>query len=310
MASLSLPCKEGVMKKLTLIVLLFVAAMSCALGAAPRTGIHLNLPVYVKAGVITETEANAIKDRIDRGLLRDTFLPVGTHGTNYWVTMAGELRSKDYYMEALETNEDNIGGRYARTDGCHIWLQPCDNLFVPVAKLPAPLPKTPLPGPAGPQGQTGQPGPSGPQGEPGQPGHDGLNGKDGQPGPAGPQGKQGEQGPPGQAFVYNPPQRSLPPIGTSESYAPDFRVNYGSTEFRQGLQIFGGIAIVPTPVDGRDGRDGLNGNNGLNGQNGLNGLNGNNGLPGPAGPAGPCGPAGPQYCPPLPIGTHPPQPNL
>lgn len=302
------------MKKLILIVLLFVAAMSCALGAAPRTGIHLNLPVYVKAGVFTETEANAIKDRIDRGLLRDTFIPVGTHGRNYWVTEQGQLRFKDYYMEALDINEDNIGGRYARTDGCYIWLQPCDNLFVPVKKSPPPPKKeTQLPGPAGPQGQTGQPGPqgndgqqgpAGPQGNDGQPGREGLDGK---AGPQGQAGKQGEQGPQGQAFVFYPPQRALPPIGTSESYAPDFRVNYGSSEFRQGLQVFGGIALIPTPANGRDGRDGLNGNNG---NNGLNGNNGNNGLNGLPGPAGPCGPIGPQYCPPLPEGTHPPQPNL
>ncbi|MEI7792082.1 MAG: hypothetical protein WCI57_01185 [Candidatus Berkelbacteria bacterium] len=162
--------------------------------------------------------------------------------------------------------------------------------------------KNGLNGKNGRNGHDGKPGPKGDRGETGRPGRDGVDGKDG---------AQGEQGPPGPpAEVYYPPQTPLPPVLTNESYAPEFRVNYGSSEFRQGLQIFGAIAIVPTPAPGKDGLNGQNGKNGLNGNNGNNGLNGLPGPAGPQGPAGPCGPVGPTYCPPLPIGTTPPQPNL
>ena len=125
-------------------ILLFLAALS-AFAALPRTGIQRDLSVYVAGNIITPAEAVAIRTRINNGLLTETFVPAGTRGRNYWVTKEGALRWKEYAMEAFDTNEDGQSGRYARTDGCHIWLRSCDNLFVPVCQPKPPCPKPPPP---------------------------------------------------------------------------------------------------------------------------------------------------------------------
>lgn len=125
-----------------LIALLLAALATIAFAAPPRVGIQLNLPVYVRAGVFTQSEADAIQARINQGLLTETFVRAGEHGRNYWVTQSGQLRSKEYAVEALDTSEDLVRGRYARTDGCHIWFggeqsrRSCDNLFVPTYSAP------------------------------------------------------------------------------------------------------------------------------------------------------------------------------
>lgn len=122
----------------TLVVVIFIiVSMSICFAAPPRCGIQQNLPVYAAGGVFTRAEANAIRQRIQKGLLMEVFVPAGTHGKNYWVTTGGKLRSKDYYVESLDTNEDFVKGRYARTDGYHTWFggesssRRCDNLWVP-----------------------------------------------------------------------------------------------------------------------------------------------------------------------------------
>ncbi len=128
------------MRLTTLIVLLLTTLGAFA--APPRTGIQDNLPVYVAGNVITSAEAAAIRARINNGLLTETFIPAGTRGRNYWVQQDGTLRSKDYAMEAFDVNEDGQSGRYARTDGYHIWLKSCDNLFVPTCQPKPPCPKS------------------------------------------------------------------------------------------------------------------------------------------------------------------------
>lgn len=55
----------------------------------------------------------------------------------------------------------------------------------------------PVPGPQGPQGETGPQGPQGPQGE------TGATGPQGPAGPTGATGPQGQQGPKGDAFTYD-----------------------------------------------------------------------------------------------------------
>jgi len=129
-----------------LVAILALCCASMALATSLRRGIQTNLDTYVKAGVITSTEAAAIRERIVCGQLKDTFVLAGATGINYWVDQVGHLHSKRYAMEAFDTNEDGVGGREARTDGCHIWLKSCDNLFVPdqrVVKLPCPPPPAP-----------------------------------------------------------------------------------------------------------------------------------------------------------------------
>jgi hypothetical protein len=128
--------------RLTTLIALLLATLG-AIAAPPRKGIQDNLATYVAGGVITQAEAKAIQTRINNGLLRDTFVPAGTRGTNYWVQQDGTLRSKQYAMEAFDVNEDNVSGRYARTDGCHIWLRSCDNLFVPAVQPPKSCPPPP-----------------------------------------------------------------------------------------------------------------------------------------------------------------------
>lgn len=130
--------------RIVVTIVLLLAALS-AFAAPPRTGIQDNLSVYVAGGIITSAEATAIRARINNGLLVETFIPAGTRGTNYWVQQDGTLRSKSYAMEAFDVNEDNVSGRYARTDGCHIWLRSCDNLFVPAVQPPKPCPPPPPP---------------------------------------------------------------------------------------------------------------------------------------------------------------------
>jgi len=137
-----------------IMMLLLVAMSIAAFAAPPRVGIQQNLPVYVAGGVITQQEATAIQARINEGLLMETFVRAGEHGRNYWVTQNGQLRSKDYYVEPLDMNEDSVKGRYARTDGCHIWFggeqshRSCDNLFVPAYQPKPPCVKpTPPPSP-------------------------------------------------------------------------------------------------------------------------------------------------------------------
>ncbi|MFJ3637440.1 SH3 domain-containing protein [Streptomyces sp. NPDC090112] len=113
--------------------------------------------------------------------------------------------------------------------------------------------ETPLPGPAGPQGNDGAPGPSGKDGLPGQPGQPGVSGSDGTPGVPGQDGAPGPAGPRGNDGAPGP-------AGTN------------------------GQPGQP----GQPGKDGLPGAPGTPGTNGAPGPAGPAGPPGPAGEPGTC----------------------
>ncbi|MGW4509093.1 SH3 domain-containing protein [Streptomyces sp. NPDC004436] len=130
--------------------------------------------------------------------------------------------------------------------------------------------ETPLPGPAGPQGNDGAPGPSG---------TDGLPGLPGQPGSKGDPGVPGEQGLPGNPGV---PGSDGTPGAPGQDGVPGPAGPKGDDG-------------APGPK-GDDGAPGVPGSDGLPGQPGSDGspgVPGQNGAPGPAGPKGDDGAPGP-----------------
>jgi len=241
--------------KILLAALLLIITLVASAEPVQR-GIQQNLPAYVAAGALTSLERDEIVTLINSGKIEDVTIRKGVKGHNWYVPLARPKKALEWITVKNEGPYVLPYDRPARMIGnCRFYfLRDCDNLFilapervvVPPAPKPVTIEVTPPP--------TSPPVPV----------------------------------PTQVRTVYVPiyppaplaVQRSLPPIGTSESYAPEFRINEGSSEFRQGLQVFGGIIVMPDQI------------------------------PGPQGPAGPTGPAGPIYCPPLPAGTSPPQPNL
>ncbi|MEU6213183.1 SH3 domain-containing protein [Streptomyces sp. NPDC047023] len=168
--------------------------------------------------------------------------------------------------------------------------------------------ETPLPGPAGPQGNDGAPGPSGTdglpglpgqpgsKGDPGVPGEPGLPGNPGVPGSDGTPGAPGQQGAPGPA---GPQGNDGAPGPKGDDGAPGVPGTDGlpgqpGSDGNPGVPGQNGAPgpAGPKGDDGAPGPAGTDGQPGKDGLPGAPGTPGTNGAPGPAGPAGPPGPAG------------------
>lgn len=248
------------MKKL--IIIAIMAIFTLVIQAKTITDVKNLTPVYAEQGFMTWGQSDATRIAIDNGEYETIWVPKGSKGDNIY--FAGRIKDeKVRNIKGYTCPKD----REAWLVNGLVFFKSCANFFdwsPPVKKMPPQKKETPPPAlklvppvvEAPPAPKTA-------------------------PVPMTP-------APPAPVQQV----RALPPIGTSESYAPDFRVNYGSSEFRQGLQIFGGIILMPDQIPGPPGPAGPQGPTG------------------PQGPIGPCGPVGPQYCPPLPPGTSPPQPNL
>jgi len=230
--------------KILLAALLLIVTLVASAEPVQR-GIQQNLPAYVAAGALTPLERDEIVTLINSGKVEDCTIRKGVKGHNWYVPLARPKKALEWVTIKNEGLYILPYDRPARMIGhCRFYfLRDCDNLFIlaPERVVTPPVPK--------------------------------------------PVTVEATPAPTSVRTVYVPVyppaplpvQRVLPPVGTTESYAPEFRVNPGSSEFRQGIQVLGGIACIPDPIPG---------------------------------PRGPAGPTGPQYCPPLPAGTSPPQPNL
>ncbi len=241
--------------KILLAALLLILTLVASAEPVQR-GIQQNLPAYVAAGALTPLERDEIVTLINSGKIEDVTIRKGVKGHNWYVPLARPKKALEWVTVKDEGLYVLPYDRPARMLGhCRFYfLRDCDNLFI---LAPEPIVETPTPKLVPPVVEA----PPAPKTTPA-------------------------------PVIIQQAARALPPIGTSESYAPEFRVNPGSSEFRQGLQIYGGITWLPDQIPGPQGPAGPKG------------------PAGPQGPQGPAGPTGPQYCPPLPAGTSPPQPNL
>jgi len=114
-----------------LVLIVLMSSMAVEANIPPtRNGIKRNLPVYLRAGVITQEQADAVLGDVYQGNIENITIPKGTLAKNYFVVRkTGRLSSVSSWVAKYD--------RKARVVGGLTWLVPCDNLII--------LPKKPQP---------------------------------------------------------------------------------------------------------------------------------------------------------------------
>lgn len=123
---------------LFVILLGFMAGASFGYRFPPtRNGVQRNIKLYLKAGVITQAQVDAVLGDIYQGSIQEIVIPKGSRGTNYYVNAkTGRLESVKNWVAKYD--------RKARVIGGLTWLVPCDNLLClvkPARPCAAPAPK-------------------------------------------------------------------------------------------------------------------------------------------------------------------------